>query len=302
METTTKVLIVDDEPSNLEILNNIIATTSGDFDVFQVVDPKKVMDICLKEFPDIVITDWEMPGMSGVELIKELKANDATKDIPVMMCTGIMTTSEHLRTALEAGAIDYIRKPIDEIELVARLHSVLEIYHSQIQIQEQLELLTLQKERLADEKERRESFLVHELTLKDRDISDLAMMLAHKQEMAERVLGRIKEIRASARNEGLNDLVVELQMQVQSHDKQTFIQENIDTVNAAFFAKLAEQFPQLTEGEKELCGMIKVGLSSKEIAELKTIDPKSVRKNRQRLRKKIGMTPEQDIYAFFKTF
>jgi len=61
-----------------------------------------------------------MPVMNGIEFIKALKNNPKTADIPVIMCTGIMTTSENLETALTVGAVDYIRKPIDSIEFVAR--------------------------------------------------------------------------------------------------------------------------------------------------------------------------------------
>jgi signal transduction histidine kinase len=69
--------------------------------------------------PDLIITDWEMPGMSGIDLIKKLKNNKMTFDIPVIMCTGVMTSSKNLMTARNVGAADYIRKPIDKIELLA---------------------------------------------------------------------------------------------------------------------------------------------------------------------------------------
>lgn len=291
----TKILIVDDQPSNLKILMDIISGFDAEYDVLQTIDAKAALDICINEQPEVVITDWEMPDMSGLELIKALKANENTADIPVIMCTGIMTSSENLRQAIEAGAVDYIRKPIDEIELLARLGSMLKLFRSRKKIKEQVQ-------ELAEEKARREEFLVNRLDLKDRDISELAMMLAHKQNLAEMVLDKLKTLRRRSDLTGnaLSELVLDLQLQMQNNEKTRTLQQNIDSINSEFFSRLEEKFPNLTRGDKELCGMIKINLSTKEIADLKNIDPQSVRKNRQRLRKKLGIDPAQDLYVFLK--
>ena len=66
-----------------------------------------------------------MPPKSGIELIIELKQIQTTKDIPVIIATGFMLTAEDLEIALNGGAVDYIRKPIDKIELIARTRSAL---------------------------------------------------------------------------------------------------------------------------------------------------------------------------------
>ena len=65
--------------------------------------------------------DWQMPVMDGIEATKQLKLNDTTKDIPVIISTGIMIDSSDLSAALIVGAVDYLRKPFDEIELIARV-------------------------------------------------------------------------------------------------------------------------------------------------------------------------------------
>ena len=298
----TKILIVDDQPSNLKILMDIITGFHADFEVLQTIDPTAVMDICLEENPEVVITDWEMPEMSGLEVIEKLKAHPQTADIPVIMCTGIMTSSENLRQAIAAGAVDYIRKPIDEIELLARLGSMLKLFHSRKTIKEQLVELEEKNDELEKEKARREEFLVNRLDFKDRDISELAMMLAHKQNLAEQVLDKLKVLRrrTDLTGQALSELVLDLQLQLQNSEKTRTMQQNIDEINAEFFAHLDDRFPGLTKGEKELCGMIKINLSTKEIADLKNIDPQSVRKNRQRLRKKLEIDPSQDLYVFLK--
>ena len=115
-----KILIADDEVLQLETIIDIIQKAGCNYDVYTALNGQSALKIAQIEPPDLIITDWEMPVMNGIEFIKALKNNPKTADIPVIMCTGIMTTSENLETALTVGAVDYIRKPIHSIEFVAR--------------------------------------------------------------------------------------------------------------------------------------------------------------------------------------
>ena len=115
-----KILIVDDEVIHLDAIMDIIEDAGCNYDIFTAFNGKTAFEIALKEIPDLIITDWEMPKMNGIKLIKHLKEDSRTIDIPVIMCTRIMTSSENLKTALKVGAVDYIRKPVDKIELIAR--------------------------------------------------------------------------------------------------------------------------------------------------------------------------------------
>lgn len=120
-----KILIIDDQPENLEAIADCFSEYKLDYKVFKAPNGKIAYKLAVSRLPDLIITDWDMPEMNGIELIKELKSNVITRDIPVIMCTGVMTTSENLKTAIDAGAVDFIRKPIDKIELIARAHSML---------------------------------------------------------------------------------------------------------------------------------------------------------------------------------
>ena len=95
--------------------------------------------------PDLIITDWFMLQMNGLEFIKKIKSNPETKDILIMVATGVMTAANDMKVAMEAGATDFIRKPIDEIELLARTNSMMQIKTAF--------LLAIEKERLIAEKE-----------------------------------------------------------------------------------------------------------------------------------------------------
>jgi signal transduction histidine kinase len=122
-----KILIVDDEAEQQMAIMNVIAAYEQEYDVLSAFDGQKGLEIALNEAPDLIISDWEMPVMDGIEFIKKLKKDNKTTDIPVIMCTGIMISSENLQTALLAGAVDYVRKPIDKIELIARINANLHL-------------------------------------------------------------------------------------------------------------------------------------------------------------------------------
>lgn len=126
-ENRKTILIVDDEIINLKTISEILEKKNPDYNLLIAPGGGIALKILQKKLPDLIITDWNMPQTDGIEFIKQLKQNDRTKDIPVIMCTGVMTSSEHLQTALAAGAVDYIRKPVDEVELTARVNANLHL-------------------------------------------------------------------------------------------------------------------------------------------------------------------------------
>ena len=151
-EKLHKLLLVDDQNSNLKIIKDTLRDSGEKYEIHFANDGKTAYEIALKVIPDLVISDWEMPVMDGIQLIRLLKLNPNTRKIPVIMATGVMTSSKNLKTALDAGAVDYIRKPIDPMELVARVNSMLRLSKS---YQEILSLNTL--------KDRMLSVIAHDL-------------------------------------------------------------------------------------------------------------------------------------------
>jgi two-component system sensor histidine kinase/response regulator len=145
------LLIADDLPDNLQAIIDILQGSQQPYNFISVPNGKVLVDIALKKQPDLIITDWEMPEMSGLSAIEQLKKYPETKDIPVIMCTGIMITPQDLQTALEAGAVDFVRKPVEATELISRVQSMLKLSASYLKIKEQnveLEQLNIIKNRL----------------------------------------------------------------------------------------------------------------------------------------------------------
>ncbi len=149
--TKATILVIDDEQNFLDIIAN--GLKGYNYKVLQALNGKMGCMVAQKFLPDIIVCDWEMPVMNGIETISFLKNQDSTKDIPVIMATGGMTSSENLEKALSVGAIDYIRKPIDSIELNARINSSLQLANSYKDIKKQNNLLSSLNMELIQQKE-----------------------------------------------------------------------------------------------------------------------------------------------------
>ena len=120
-----KVLLVDDEPQNIKYLFESLNPDL--YRVFVASNGMSAVELTLKQKPDAIIMDWDMPIMDGMEAIKIIRANNGIKDTPIIVATGKMTSVENLRTALKNGANDYIRKPFDPIEIEARVNSMIRL-------------------------------------------------------------------------------------------------------------------------------------------------------------------------------
>ena len=117
-----KILIVDDEASIREMI--AAALELAGYISLQAENAKEAHSIIIDEQPDLVLLDWMMPGASGVELMRRLKRDELTEDLPIIMLTA-KTTEDSMVHGLESGADDYISKPFSPRALIARIKAVL---------------------------------------------------------------------------------------------------------------------------------------------------------------------------------
>jgi diguanylate cyclase (GGDEF)-like protein len=117
------ILIVDDMPSNIEVLNEIL---SDDYDILFATNGQDAVNLVKEQNPDLVLLDIIMPGMDGYEVLSQIKSDTKTADIPVIFVTG-KTDEEDESRGLNAGVVDYIIKPIRNSIVKARVHNHLEL-------------------------------------------------------------------------------------------------------------------------------------------------------------------------------
>jgi two-component system phosphate regulon response regulator PhoB len=117
-----RVLIVDDEASIREMVR--FTLSKSDMSVQGAEDAREALAAISSSKPDIILMDWMMPGISGLELTRRLRRDSLTVDIPVIMLTAKITEDDKV-AGLEAGCDDYVLKPFSPRELIARIHAVL---------------------------------------------------------------------------------------------------------------------------------------------------------------------------------
>ena len=117
-----RVLVVEDEPAQREVLAYNLEAEG--FDVSRAENGEEALMLVDEDMPDIIVLDWMMPNLSGIEVCRRLKMRSETRGIPVIMLSARSEEVDRVR-GLETGADDYVVKPYSVIELMARVRSQL---------------------------------------------------------------------------------------------------------------------------------------------------------------------------------
>ena len=113
----SRLLIVDDEPTNIHLLSNIL---SDDYEIRAANNGERAIEAAISQSPDLILLDMIMPDIDGLTVCRRLKENEATKDIPIVFVTS-MSDPANEEKGLAAGAVDYISKPISPPIVRARV-------------------------------------------------------------------------------------------------------------------------------------------------------------------------------------
>jgi two-component system response regulator RpfG len=134
------VLILDDQSTGRKILEEIIHTIDKDLRVASFADPHKALEQLRQQSPDLILTDYRMPQMNGVEFIKRVRKTAGCRDVPIVMITVVGERSV-LYDALNAGATDFLTRPFDQYECRSRCRNLLTLRQQQSIIQDRAKWL-----------------------------------------------------------------------------------------------------------------------------------------------------------------
>ncbi|MFB2979135.1 PAS domain S-box protein [Microseira sp. BLCC-F43] len=138
LQQKTQVLIVDDQPTNIKVLSDLLIEYG--FEVLVATSGEKALQRLQRVLPDIILLDILMPGIDGFETCRRLKATKATNDIPVIFMSALDQGVDKVK-GLNLGAVDYVTKPLQHEEIIARLNVHLKLRYLTKQLKEQNALL-----------------------------------------------------------------------------------------------------------------------------------------------------------------
>ena len=276
------VLIVDDNWEIIESIASFLKEINPNYIIITAPNGKMGFEIAIKEIPDVIIMDWDMPVMNGIDAMRQIKSQESTSEIPVIIATGAMLSSDNLKTALQAGAMDYIRKPIDFIELEARLNTALKIKQHQESIK---------------------TLLKNEIELKNRKLSTTSMLVVEKNDLLQEFRAGLDKLldKMDAKSSMVKELKY-LIKQVDNHLELDISWEifkvQFEEVHSRFFKELEMRYSGISHKDLKLCAYLRLGIENKEISRLLNITPASASTSLYRLKKKLKVDPEQDLRDF----
>lgn len=128
-----RILVIDDLPENVFMLQDRLEKEG--YEVVTAYDGKTGVAKATTDMPDLILLDVMMPEMTGIEVCKILKQDSVTADIPIIIVTA-KSGADDAKAGLEAGAFDYIKKPFEKVEMLARINSALKLAEAHKQVVE----------------------------------------------------------------------------------------------------------------------------------------------------------------------
>ncbi len=285
---TYTILVADDTEENLRLITEYLEQDakesqskngiSFDYQILLAPNGEVAFKIAKKTEIDLLITDWEMPRMNGLELICAFQNHKKLRKVPIIMVTGMFVEVENLKLALEKGAIDFISKPIHQMELVARVRSA-------IRLQESFKIIEEQKNKELSAKilhVQRQNEILVEI---DNEFNELLKKL--RKETREIQKGNEnKEIDFSIYLTELQSIKKILKKNIDTeHDWENF-QLRMQQNHPEFVEKLAV-YTDLKAHELRFLTYLYIRMNDKEIAKILNINYQSVRAYKSRVKKKL---------------
>ena len=157
MDHSDLILVVDDTPANLAVLSE--ALSDADFEVAIATDGELAITQAKLSLPSLILLDVMMPGIDGFETCRRFKACNITKNIPIIFMTALSDCIDKVK-GLSLGAVDYVTKPFQEAELIARVKTQLKLYHLTENLEQKVAERTVELEQALEQVKESQSQLI----------------------------------------------------------------------------------------------------------------------------------------------
>lgn len=315
-----KILIIDDREFDRILYKEYLGNANYHFR--ELEDGEKVLEEVASNLPDLILLDWQMPRVGGLDTLKILKKNKAFSNIPIIIITGLQDENV-LEEAFDYGSIDFLNKPVSKIELTARVLNAIKLQDAQKLLQNQKRELLDLNQIINNQKEELEKSLALKSQLLDtthvehakningvkRKLITLEMDSTKISNHLKSIKGQIEECYSVLRSENPESLalrklrhlersVVNISVDDQSWNEFKDVFQSLDS---EFFNKLTNRNPKLTSLDLKHCAYIKMNLDNYEVANILNVELKSLQMTRYRLKKKLNLNQEENLREFILT-
>jgi DNA-binding response OmpR family regulator/DNA-binding CsgD family transcriptional regulator len=291
------ILVIDHDSKHLKVLAGYFADENHRYKTLNASSVGEGFEIAKTKKPDLILMEWDMPDISGLEAIRVLKSHKLTNRIPVIMMTGDRIETDVLLDAIKTGAIDFIKTPINRDELIARVQVQLRQVEVFKEYVSQQHLLGKQeKELLEKEKE----FMMADVKYHQKQLTMSAVNLLKLSQLLQSLAEEINSLRPYTNEEGGKRIKA---MSIKINDKSNERIWNefevcFERVRNNFYQKLIEKIPDISIREKRLCAFLTMNMSTKEIASITFQSVNSIDVAKHRLRKKLGINTAEEFNNF----
>jgi len=282
-ESMHTLLLIDDDGKTLLALKDYLGNQAYRI-LYTPKGGSEALKLALNEQPTLILLDWVMPDMDGIETLQVLKANPEAAHIPVIMITGMHKEAPHLKQALEIGAVDFLTKPFDPIVLQARMANVIR--------------LTQATQALLKVKEEEKNRLREEVEVKKRTLASQAMHSHELENLLRDVQTYVKK--DSWTPEDQKHMSHRINQHLQSNSWDDF-KKHFEAVNPDFFQRLQNlEGKALSPAEIKFAAYLRVGLRNTDIASLLGIGKDSISSSLHRMKKKLALTADDSLRDFIQ--
>jgi CheY-like chemotaxis protein/DNA-binding CsgD family transcriptional regulator/uncharacterized protein YoxC len=320
MKDKPVILVVDDEPQNIELLEAHLVPQG--YEIVKAANGEEALGKLSDTQIDLILLDVKMPDMDGFEVTRRVRQDNTHRLLPIILVTVLRETEDRVK-GIEAGCDDFISYPIDKMELLARVRSLLKVKAYN-------DLMSNYRKELESGVTRKTEELKHALENLQQDITERKQAeealsksekeLKSKTENLEEVnsalnvlLKRVEEGRIELEEKILSNIrelvlpYIDRLKKTQLSDHQAsylmVIETNLDNIASSFLYHLKMRYLNLTHRELQVASLVKEGKSTKEIAGLLNIAIKTVVFHRNSLRNKLGLKNQNaNLRAHLLTF
>lgn len=322
-----QIMIVDDNPENLQFLVDVLSTNEK-FIIRPVISSKLALQSISSKPPDLILLDIRMPDIDGFSVCKSLKSDDGLNRIPIIFVSALNDVDTKVKS-FQMGGIDYVSKPFNTSEILARINTHLSLRKVNIKLEQNNDLLkqeianrrkaednlkklnteielrieqrTLELANLNNDLQQKEK----ELKSKNRSLQDLNVAL--KSMLDQRVLEKqsIEYCMVDSLSEYISPYLDKIEDHIADEKGRIYIEiikKNIEDLIAPVKGELHTAYKKMTPSEIRTSDLIRQGKSTKEIAEIMLVSPHTVSNFRYSIRKKLGIINQQtNLKSYLET-